>query len=109
MNVNLISERKFDRYQVKTITDSSSLYLLDQNWFAIGKTPRPMVKESSEVMFPNVGLPSINYNYAFCKVSYVYPNSNKVIFRSGSLLLIQNQFSIFFNRVFISNLAGELS
>ena len=71
MNVNLISERKFDRYQVKTITDSSSLYLLDQNWLAIGKTPRPMVKESSEVMFPNVGLPSIKYNYAFCKVSDV--------------------------------------
>ena len=90
MNVNLISERKFDRYQVKTITDSSSLYLLDQNWLAIGKTPRPMVKESSEVMFPNVGLPSINYNYAFCKVGAAsLQKSNNVVCFWMSVALIE--------------------
>nr|XP_058960676.1 uncharacterized protein LOC131787615 [Pocillopora verrucosa] len=49
------------------------------NWLAFGKTPRPVFKESSVVSFPNSGLPSIKYNYAFCKdvtysrSAYTYP------------------------------------
>ena len=59
---------------------------------AFGKTPRPVFKESSVASFPNSGLPSIKYNYAFCKVGVAsLQKSNNVVCFWMSVALIEKK------------------